>query len=81
MATFESPARSGDDSSTNEKHTSPVHVENAVGATNTTAGGVTYTDGIDPVKERKLVRKIDAFVIPWVCLLYLSSFLDRSVLC
>lgn len=77
MATSESPALSGDELSNNEKKTSPSHLEETIGETPTTAGGVTYTDGIDPVKERKVVRKIDAFVIPWVCLLYLSSFLDR----
>jgi hypothetical protein len=32
---------------------------------------------IDPVFEAKLVRKLDAFIIPVVMLLYLLSFLDR----
>lgn len=32
---------------------------------------------IDPAKERKLVRKLDAHIIPVVMLLYLLSFLDR----
>lgn len=32
---------------------------------------------IDPATERKLVRKLDAFIIPVVMLLYLLSFLDR----
>lgn len=32
---------------------------------------------IDPKKEKKLVRKLDAFIIPPVMLLYLLSFLDR----
>ncbi len=31
----------------------------------------------DPVFEAKLVRKLDAFIIPVVMLLYLLSFLDR----
>lgn len=32
---------------------------------------------IDPVKERKLVRKLDLCIVPVVMLLYLLSFLDR----
>ena len=35
---------------------------------------------IDPAKEKKLVRKLDAHIIPVVMLLYLLSFLDRYVL-
>ncbi|KAF2869155.1 major facilitator superfamily domain-containing protein [Massariosphaeria phaeospora] len=34
-------------------------------------------EGVDPVAERKLVRKLDLFLIPVVMLLYLLSFLDR----
>jgi hypothetical protein len=33
---------------------------------------------IDPATERKLVRKLDWRLIPWLCLLYLISFLDRT---
>jgi hypothetical protein len=33
------------------------------------------TSGVD---ERKLVRKIDLALIPWLSLLYLLSFLDRT---
>jgi hypothetical protein len=33
---------------------------------------------IDPVAERKLLRKLDLTLIPWLCLLYLISFLDRT---
>lgn len=32
---------------------------------------------LDVVAERKLVRKLDIFLIPTVMLLYLFSFLDR----
>ncbi|KAF2166219.1 hypothetical protein M409DRAFT_23411 [Zasmidium cellare ATCC 36951] len=32
---------------------------------------------IDPVKERRLVRKLDLHIVPMVMLLYLLSFLDR----
>lgn len=30
------------------------------------------------VDERRLLRKIDVFVIPWLALLYLLNSLDRS---
>jgi len=30
------------------------------------------------VDERKLLRKVDLALIPWLCLLYLLSFLDRT---
>ena len=35
---------------------------------------------IDPAKEKALLRKIDAHVVPFIVLLYLFSFLDRGVL-
>lgn len=58
-----SPNLSGDEMS-REKDASPSHLEESTGpATQTT---VTYTEGIDPEKERKLIRKIDRYVIPWV---------------
>ena len=28
--------------------------------------------------DKKLVRKLDLMLIPWLCLLYLLSFLDRK---
>ncbi len=33
---------------------------------------------IDPVKEAKLVRKLDRFILPMFCVIYFLSFLDRS---
>ena len=33
---------------------------------------------IDPAVEKKLIRKLDWRLIPWLCLLYLISFLDRT---
>ena len=36
-------------------------------------------EGVDPVLEAKIVRKLDLFIIPVVMLLYLFSFLDRWV--
>lgn len=35
--------------------------------------------GLDKTRERKLLRKIDLFVIPILGLLYLMAFLDRFV--
>lgn len=32
---------------------------------------------IDHVAERKLVQKLDLYIIPFIMLLYLFSFLDR----
>ena len=33
---------------------------------------------VSQVDERKLMRKIDLHLIPWLSLLYLLSFLDRT---
>jgi sugar phosphate permease len=33
---------------------------------------------IDSLKDRKLLWKLDLYLIPWLCLLYLISFLDRT---
>jgi hypothetical protein len=33
---------------------------------------------VDPIAEKKLVRKLDLRLIPWLSLLYLISFLDRT---
>jgi hypothetical protein len=32
----------------------------------------------DPVAERRLVRKIDLYIVPTVALLYLFCFIDRA---
>jgi hypothetical protein len=29
-------------------------------------------------QDKKLMRKVDLWLIPWLCLLYLLSFLDRT---
>jgi hypothetical protein len=33
----------------------------------------------DPEKERRLVRKLDRTILPWIMLLYLVSYMDRYV--
>lgn len=37
-------------------------------------------DLLDPVAEKKLVRKLDTHIVPVCMILYLLSFLDRFVL-
>jgi hypothetical protein len=32
---------------------------------------------LDPVKEKKLMRKVDWILVPWLFLLFLLAFLDR----
>jgi hypothetical protein len=32
----------------------------------------------DPEKERRLVRKLDRTILPWIMLLYLLSYIDRQ---
>lgn len=34
----------------------------------------------EAARERKLIRKMDMFILPFVVLLYLFSFLDRGML-
>ena len=33
----------------------------------------------DPEAEKRLVRKLDRTILPWIMLLYLLSYLDRYV--
>ena len=33
----------------------------------------------DPEAERRLVRKLDRTILPWIMLLYLLSYIDRYV--
>lgn len=35
---------------------------------------------IDPVVERKLIRKIDMFVVPFICVTYLVTYIDKATL-
>lgn len=42
-----------------------------------TEPAVESTFSIDPDEERRLVRKIDWWVLPPIMLLYLNSFIDR----
>jgi len=44
------------------------------------AGVAIYNEGVDTsgVDEKKLLRKLDLALIPWLSFLYLLSFLDRT---
>ena len=35
---------------------------------------------IDPKAERRLIRKIDAFIIPFICMTYLITYIDKATL-
>lgn len=38
------------------------------------AGGA----NIDPAVERRIVRKLDVHILPWIFILWLLAFIDRS---
>jgi MFS family permease len=40
--------------------------------------GSLYDEEDAHIKEKNLVRKIDMMVMPWLCILYAFSFIDRS---
>jgi hypothetical protein len=33
---------------------------------------------IDPATEKRLLRKIDGFMLPWLCVLYFLQYLDKG---
>jgi hypothetical protein len=37
-------------------------------------------DDIDPHAEKRLVRKIDFYVIPFICITYLITYIDKATL-
>lgn len=37
-------------------------------------------DGIDPVAERKLLRKLDLALLPLFTLVYATNFIDRTAI-
>jgi hypothetical protein len=55
----------------------PEHIESSV---NLATEVPTYHAEVDVsgIDEKKLLRKIDMRLIPWLSLLYLLSFLDRT---
>ena len=44
------------------------------------ANGEELADVIDPVEEKKLVRKIDWMVIPFICITYLVTYIDKATI-
>lgn len=56
------------------KESPALHMENVDnGNSNTPVGH-------DVEKEKKLVRKLDCVILPWVMLMYLLSYMDRFAL-
>ena len=43
--------------------------------------GKPHIDGIDPAVERRVVRKLDVYILPIMTMFYLLSFLVRSRSC
>lgn len=37
-------------------------------------------NSIDPVVRARVVRKIDCFVIPFICITYLITYIDKAML-
>lgn len=75
------------DTNTNSKgspvastHDYPSDKENLVRTEAAKLRVLLYNEHIDVsgVDERKLIRKLDLRLIPWLSLLYLLSFLDRT---
>ena len=42
--------------------------------------GQELADPIDPVAEKKLLRKIDWMVIPFICITYLVTYIDKATI-
>ncbi|KAF7308391.1 High-affinity nicotinic acid transporter [Mycena chlorophos] len=63
------------DAKEDTKESAPASVDNSTSVAPQVYHAEVDTDGVD---ERKLVRKIDFTLIPWLSLLYLLSFLDRT---
>ena len=40
----------------------------------------TIVEAIDPQAEKRLVRKIDRYVIPFICVTYLVTYIDKATL-
>ena len=40
--------------------------------------GTGYTHVEDPVLEKKIVRHLDRRILPWIFILWLLAFIDRS---
>ena len=59
----------------NEKHADSERIENAAGGSLSDAE---VAGGFDALRTKKLLRKIDWMLIPFLAFLYLLSFLDRT---
>src|SRR5262245_49621293 len=48
------------------------------GDTSSNVEGQVLDNQIDPIKERRVVRKLDLFITPVCFIVYLSCFIDRA---
>lgn len=66
--------------STEKRASSPTASDPEASAENEKLKAEVYNVDIDTsgVDEKKLIRKIDIALIPWLSFLYLLSFLDRT---
>jgi ACS family allantoate permease-like MFS transporter len=55
------------------------HVQNFKGADKMFAYASADAMSIDEETNKKLVRKIDLNVLPWLCVLYVLQYLDKGV--
>lgn len=65
---------------TNEKvgHNLPIDEKGAVGTLEATSSSEELSAPWDEKSTKRLLRKIDGYLIPFLALLYLLSFLDRT---
>jgi hypothetical protein len=59
------------------KHSDPARTEVTTPTTKVAATAAKQYVVPDGVDEKKLMRKVDFRIIPWLSVLYLISFLDR----
>jgi hypothetical protein len=57
---------------TKTKHTNVGNVEHDIAV-----GSVYIPDLNDKAMERRVVRKIDTWILPFICISYLINYLDR----
>jgi hypothetical protein len=65
------------------KHSS-VHIEASDGGINQREDSgrkeAQWSAEIDPALQQKVIRKIDMLVIPFVCITYLITYIDKAML-
>jgi hypothetical protein len=63
---------------------SSVHIEASDGVINQREDDVVkeahWTADIDPAIQKRVIRKIDMLVIPFICITYLVTYIDKAML-